>query len=970
MSNIVLGIDMGSTTIKLVGLKDESIIYKKYQRHASKINETLIEMLSEFVKETGYDHLRVNITGSAGLGLSKKYGLNFIQEVSCATYAVEKLYGDVDVIIELGGEDAKVIFIENGNIDQRMNGTCAGGTGAFIDQMAQLLKVSPSQMNDLASKANKIYDISSRCGVFAKNDVQPLLNQGATKEDIAISIYQAIVNQTIIGLAQGKVMEGRVCYLGGPLTFSDQLRKRFDETLKLSDSFVPDDAEIFVALGCALYDSQHVSNINELIENLKQHQNEDETKFLKPLFEDEVDYQNFIDRHQHDVVRGDISSYQGNAYLGIDAGSTTTKMALIGENNELLFDFYGNNEGNPLDIIKRELLKLYELMEDRITIKGAYSTGYGENLIKHAFSLDGGQVETIAHYEGAKYFLPDVQFILDIGGQDMKYFTVEDGVITSIVLNEACSSGCGSFVSTYAQSLGYDIKTFAKLAVESKQPLDLGTRCTVFMNSGIKQALAMQVSVADISASLAISVVKNALYKVIRATNFKEDFGTKVLVQGGTFYNDGILKAFEDEIGFGVIRPKIAGIMGAFGVALIAKSKHLESSSIVSYEDLKNFVYHASNVVCKLCPNYCALSISKFSNGRSFIANNRCSKPIKGKDNKDHQPLANMYTFKNSLLQDYIDKQEDYPTSIGLPRALNMYENIPFWIGFFNRLNIKVVVSEPSSMNLIKKGQHTIPSDTVCYPAKIVHGHMIDLLYKEVTTLFYPNMPYNEMESLNLDNHYNCPVVGVYPELIKANLDLNQVLYIMPYVSLHDKKAFVKVMVEALQCYGLNKKLIGKAYDIGKEVLLGYREAIFEEGDRLLSQITLSNEKAIVLAGRPYHIDEEINHGIDRLINDLGCIVLSEDAFRLEPTFKANVLNQWTYHNRMYNAAYKIREMNNVNMVQLVSFGCGIDAITSDEVKKILNNYDKLYTQIKIDDISNIGSANIRLRSLMNVMEG
>ena len=959
---------MGSTTIKLVALNNKEIIYKKYQRHSSKINETLLSMIDDFIKETGVTKLIVNITGSAGLGLAKAYNLNFIQEVTCAYYAVEKLYGDVDVIIELGGEDAKLIFIDNGNIDQRMNGTCAGGTGAFIDQMAQLLKVDVSEMNDLSKNANKIFDISSRCGVFAKNDIQPLLNQGATKEDIAISIYQAIVNQTIIGLAQGKEIKGRTCFLGGPLTFSSELRRRFVETLDLNDYFVPDDSEIFVALGCALYDSHQIKDLYELKEELKTHSNEDDSKFLKPLFDSIEDYHSFIDRHQHDINRLDIKTYQGNAYLGIDAGSTTTKIALISEDNDLLYDFYGNNEGNPLDIVKRELLNIYHLCQDRITIKGAYSTGYGEQLIKNAFTLDGGQVETICHYEAAKHFLPDVEFILDIGGQDMKYFTIENGVITSIVLNEACSSGCGSFVSTYAQSLGYDIKDFAKLAIQSKQPLDLGTRCTVFMNSGIKQALAMQVSISDISASLAISVVKNALYKVIRATNFKENFGTKVLVQGGTFYNDGILKAFEDEIGFEVIRPKIAGIMGAFGAALIAKAKHKEKSTLISYEALKGFVYSSSNVTCKLCPNYCGLTVSKFSNGKSFIANNRCSKPVKARENKTSKKLENMYTFKKQLLNDYISNQESYTIKIGLPRALNMYENIPFWIGFFNQLKMEVIVSDETTMDLIKKGQHTIPSDTVCYPAKLVHGHILNLIDKQVHTIFYPNMPYNEMESMNLNNHYNCPVVGVYPELISNNLELST-NYLMPYVSFNDKKSFIKVMKECMSAYKINRRDLSKAYDKGKELLLRFREDIFREGDSLLEKIALNKQKALVLAGRPYHIDEEINHGIDTLINDLGCIVLSEDAFRLDPSFKANVLNQWTYHNRMYNAAYKIKDYENINLVQLVSFGCGIDSITSDEVKKILVANDKLYTQIKIDDISNIGSANIRIRSLLNVME-
>jgi predicted CoA-substrate-specific enzyme activase len=965
---IKLGIDIGSTTIKLVAIAADKTIYKKYQRHYSKINNTLEKMLNEFKSIHPRNEIYMNITGSAGLGLAKKNNLSFIQEVSCAYYAVEHLYEDVNVIIELGGEDAKVVFIDNGNIEQRMNGTCAGGTGAFIDQMAQLLEVNVNELNDLASHANKIYDISSRCGVFAKNDIQPLLNQGASKEDIALSIYQAIVNQTIIGLAQGKEIKGKVCFLGGPLTFSSELRKRFIETLKLEDSFVPEDGEIFVAYGCALFPKNELININDLMAMLNNDDDFDNQNFLAPLFKDDLAYQNFIKEHNNSIIEYDIRNYHGHAYLGVDAGSTTTKLVLIGEDNEMLYQYYGPNQGNPLDIIKRELLNIYELCEDRIRIISSCSTGYGEQLIKNAFSFDYGQVETICHYEAAKYFLNDVEFVLDIGGQDMKYFTIDKGVITSIVLNEACSSGCGSFISTYANSLGYDVETFAKMAIQAKRPLDLGTRCTVFMNSGIKQALAMQIGVGDISASLAISVVKNALYKVIRATNFKDNFGTKVLVQGGTFLNDAVLKAFEDEIGFQVIRPQIAGLMGAFGAALIAKEKALSTSKLLSHAQLRAFIYEASNVTCKLCPNKCVLTINKFSNNAQFIANNKCSNPLKKEKNLKN--LANLYQYKLDLLQNIINQQYDYSQSIGIVRGLNMYENIPFWIGFFNYLKIKVIVSDKSTSSLIKKGQHTIASDTICYPAKIVHGHIINLLEKDIDTIFYPNMPYNEMESLKLQNHYNCPVVGCYPELINANFDFEKINFIMPYLSLEDEHKFIKNMFsEMIKIKKTSKLRLRLAYRAGKQAEAHYREQIFLKGDEVMKEIIDNNLKAIVLAGRPYHIDPEINHGIDRLINDLGCVVLSEDCFRLASNENIKVLNQWTYHNRMYNAASLISKYPNINLVQLVSFGCGLDAITSDEVKRILEDNQKIYTQIKIDDISNIGSTNIRLRSLLNVME-
>lgn len=972
MHKITLGVDVGSTTIKLVALEnDDTIVYKKYIRHHSNINGTLVKLIKDFVEQTGYNEVSFNITGSAGLGLAKKYDLSFVQEVSCAYLAVSHQYEDVDVIIELGGEDAKVIFIDKGNVEQRMNGTCAGGTGAFIDQMAQLLKVEASELNELAKDYEKIYDISSRCGVFAKSDVQPLLNQGARKADIAVSIYQAIVNQTIIGLAQGREIKGKVCFLGGPLTFSDQLRERYIETLNLKESFIPEDAEVFVAYGCALYPDSKQVHLDQLIDRLVEVPEQDQANFLQPIFSSDAEYQAFLKRHDHDVKRGDLATYQGKLYIGIDAGSTTTKIAVIGDDNELLHEYYAPNQGNPLDLVSAQLIKIYETKHPQATIKGVYATGYGEQLMKNAFSLDGGQVETICHFEAAKFFLPDVEFVLDIGGQDMKYFQVEKGVISNIVLNEACSSGCGSFISTYAESLGYDVKEFAKIALKAQHPLNLGMRCTVFMNSGIKQALAMQAKVEDISASLAISVVKNALYKVIRATNFKEDFGTKVLVQGGTFYNDAILKAFEDEIGLPVIRPKIAGVMGAFGAALIAKQKQKATSSILSYEELKNFNYQATSVTCQLCPNHCNLTINTFSNQQKFIANNRCSKPLKAQSKQAAEKLANMYQFKLGLLERYINEQPAFEHQIGLVRALNMYENIPFWIGFFNHLHHQVVVSDKTSQALIKKGQHTIPSDTVCYPAKLVHGHIKNLEEKGVATIFYPNMPYNEMESANLQNHYNCPVVGCYPELINANIKFDKTTFLQPYLALNNVKEFTKVMYKELAplMTGLTKSKIKQAYQKGLAHLQAYRQDILAEGQKVLADVIAHHKPAIVLAGRPYHIDEEINHGIDKLITDLGCTVLSEDSFAINDDNATNVLNQWTYHNRMYNAAHSILEHPNINLVQFVSFGCGIDAITADEVKAILASKDKLYTQLKIDDISNVGSASIRLRSLINVME-
>ncbi len=971
-----VGIDIGSTTIKAVVLNEKNeTIYKTYLRHKSSITTSLINLLKDI--ELSFDNKKMffNFTGSASMFLAEGINKQFTQEVISATEALQEEGGGFDVCIELGGEDAKIIFFNGNNIEQRMNGTCAGGTGAFIDQMATLLDVDSEQLNELAKTYKKIYPIASRCGVFAKSDIQPLLNQGATHEDIAMSIYQAIVNQTIAGLSQGRKIKGRVAFLGGPLTFASELRKRFIDFLDLKDVFIPKDGEVFVAYGAALLASETSSTIEEMIEDVIRYDKIDHRnhkKTLKPLFETKKDFDDFKNRHNKARVEQiDIKQYSGNAYLGIDAGSTTTKLVLINDEKEILYSFYSHNKGNPVDMVKKALYEIYALTNNKITIKSAYSTGYGEQLIKNAFSLDGGEVETICHYKAAKYFLPEVEFIIDIGGQDMKCFKIENGVITTIILNEACSSGCGSFIETFSTSLGHTIENFADLALKSDKPVDLGSRCTVFMNSGVKQAQAEGASTSDISAGLAYSVVKNALYKVIRAVDVKAEFGEKIIVQGGTFYNNGILRAFEQEIKTEVIRPNIAGLMGAYGAALVAREKQPKISTILNIEGLNNFTYRTMNAVCRKCSNNCALTINIF-NGKKFISGNRCDKGAGIISNKDKIP--NLYLYKYDKIRSYVsDKNKVYKAKIGIPFVLNMYENIPFWFTFFDTLGYEIVYSDRSTKTIYELGQETIPSDTICYPAKLVHGHIENLLKKDIDFLFYPNIPYNFIEKDYRDNEYNCPIVAFYPEVIGANMDnIDLNTYLDPYVTLNKIDYFVKNIYDAMHSkMNFTKKELRNAYKKAILAYKSYRVDVLEKGKSSLAYAEKYNKNIILLAGRPYHIDPEINHGIPKLLQSLGIVVISEDSVNLfADQKKVNVLNQWTYHTRLYDAAKFICNVENANLIQLVSFGCGLDAITTDEVKRILENHHKLYTQIKIDEINNLGTINIRVRSLLSTMKG
>lgn len=971
-----LGIDVGSTTAKVVLLENERIVFQKYQRHYSKVRETSIEILKELKKQIGNERFSVAISGSAGFGISKITNIDFVQEVFATAEAVKKLVPDSDAVIELGGEDAKIIFL-SGGLEERMNGSCAGGTGSFIDQMITLLNVTPEEFDNLSLNHTKIYPIASRCGVFAKTDVQPLLNQGIKKEDISASIFQAVVEQTISGLAQGRKIEGKILFLGGPLFYYKGLQKRFKESLKLNDenAIFPDFAQYAVALGVAFY----ANNLNtdyscdELINIFENAKNStSRNKYLEPLFANNAELREFEYRHSLSNTKEiDIKTYKGDAYLGIDCGSTTTKLVLIDKLGNILYKYYGSNEGNPISVLKKELVKIYDLLGNSIQIKGSGVTGYGEELIKSAFSVDIGLVETMAHLNAARFFNPKVDFIIDIGGQDMKCFYIKNGTIDSIMLNEACSSGCGSFIETFAKSMGYDVETFAKLGLESKHPVELGSRCTVFMNSSVKEAQKEGACIEDISAGLSMSVVKNAIYKVIRA-NDADDLGKNIVVQGGTFLNNAILRSFEKEINRNVIRPKIAGLMGAYGVALFARE--CKDSTIISKDGLANFTHTSNPSVCNICGNKCQLTINRFENGRRLISGNRCDKPLGIKKNMVFLP--NLYEYKINKIKNlniklqHDDEIKTFKGKVGIPLGLNMYENIYFWHEIFLHLGYEVILSDISSRKTYSLGQYSIPSDTVCYPAKLLHGHIENLLSKGVDTIFYPCMSYSFDDEGKSSANYNCPVVAYYPELLNRNIDkLKDIRFLYPYFGLHRSDDFIKKAYPFFKKeFKADKKLFKKAVLSAFEKRQTHINDILSQGQKALEFAKEHNLKCIILSGRPYHIDPEINHGIDKLINSLGVVVLSEDSISDE-VGKLEVLNQWSYHSRLYSAANFTNKHDNIELIQLVSFGCGIDSITSDEVRRILESNNKFYTQIKIDEINNLGAVKIRVRSLLSAME-
>lgn len=976
---IRIGLDVGSTTMKCVVLdQNQNIIYKDYRRHRSNIKEVAMHFVAEIkerIKDCNDNDVRFAVTGSAGIGLSEAYDIPFIQEVIASQIAVNDLHDDIDVAIELGGEDAKILFFTGGS-EVRMNGSCAGGTGAFIDQMAVLLNVDLETLNELANKAENVYDIASRCGVFAKSDIQPLLNQGAKKEDVAMSIFYAVANQTVGGLAQGREIKGKVIFLGGPLNFFTGLQTAFKNVLQLEseeDYVFPENARYYVAMGAALYSKNELSfDLDDLMRRFNENKMTiKSTSTTKPLFENETEYQEFLDRHAKSTVTyADIASYTGDVYLGIDAGSTTVKLVLLGENNELLYSRYEYSNGQPISMIKDTLQYLYDNYTD-LHIRSSAVTGYGEELIKTAFSLDHGLVETIAHLTAAQYFQPDVDFIIDIGGQDMKCFKIKNGSIDSIFLNEACSSGCGSFISTFASAMGYDVAEFANLGLRSQHPVDLGSRCTVFMNSSVKQSQKEGASVEDISAGLSISVVKNALYKVIRA-NDADDLGKRIVVQGGTFYNDAILRAFEKEIGRNVIRPSIAGLMGAFGCALFAKKNSTGQSKCLGPVELNAFSYQTYSRTCQLCGNHCELTINHFSNGEELIAGNRCERPLsKGKNNLD---LPNSYLYKQQLITNLKKEQlkGTYPNgTVGMPLGLNIYEMYPFWTAFWNHLGYRVLLSPFGSKQLFTKGQYTIPSDTICYPAKLIHGHIEWLLEKDVDFIFYPCLSYNFDEEIS-DNHYNCPVVAYYPQVIEANVNkINSDNFLFGFYGVHNPKFMKKQLVKDLSHrINVSGRKISDALDAAYSAQRDYYDKQKNFADQAIQYARIHELPIIILAGRPYHVDPEINHGIDRLIQSFNTVVISEDGLPfIYGDTNTHVLNQWTYHARLYNAAKTALETPDMSVVQLVSFGCGLDAITADEMRDILESGGDIYTQIKIDEISNLGTVKIRLRSLFATLE-
>jgi len=964
-----VGLDVGSTTIKCVVLDDaDQIVYSTYERHFSHILEKSEELLRRMAEQyvPGGKAL-FSISGSAGMGMAESVNVPFVQEVFATRVAANRLMPGTDVIIELGGEDAKILFLTGGT-DVRMNGSCAGGTGAFIDQMATLLKMSADEMDAAAQQSQKIYTIASRCGVFAKSDVQPLINQGARAEDIAASIYQAVVNQTIAGLAQGRPIRGRVLYLGGPLTFSRCLRESFDRTLNVQGT-CPENSLLYVAMGAAFY-SDTEFDLMEVAEHLRQRGATMNYRSQPPLFANEKEYEEFRARHAKATVpRVPFGAdYSAPVHIGIDSGSTTVKMVVMDEDARILFTDYRPNLGNPVPLIRKVLEQIYR-EHPAIQIASVTTTGYGEDLAKAAFHADYGVVETVAHFSAARHFMPNVDFIIDIGGQDMKCFKIEDGAISNIFLNEACSSGCGSFLQTFAQALGYDVREFAKLGLFADRPVDLGSRCTVFMNSSVKQAQKDGATIENISAGLSISVVKNAIYKVIRASS-PEELGRNIVVQGGTFYNEAVLRAFEKEMGVNVIRPDIAGLMGAYGAALYGRGKAVpgQSSTLLSAAELAAFTQETRSEVCGRCGNNCQLTINTFAGGETFISGNRCDRPVTGKADTGER---NLYEFKRKLILSY-KPVPGRRGKIGLPLCLNFWELYPFWYAFFTKLGFSVVHSPLSSRDLYLKGQGTIPSDTACFPAKLSHGHIHFLSKLKLDAIFYPCMTYNIDEGLG-QNNYNCPVVAYYPEVLAGNCpELQQTRFIYDYVGIHRPKDFVRKMYEILGRYfeGISRAEVREAADAAYAEYAQHMAQVRAEGERIIEQARAEGRRIIVLAGRPYHVDPEINHGIDTLITRFGAAVITEDSLsnRVEK-FSTTVLNQWTYHSRLYAAAKYCCTQPDMDLVQLVSFGCGVDAITTDETREILQAGGKLYTQLKIDEITNLGAVRIRLRSLFAALD-
>ncbi len=1014
MNKYKIGLDIGSTTVKIAVLdEDDRLVYSDYKRHLSDIKSTIISIINTCYKKLGDLTCTVNITGSGGLSVSEWLGIPFEQEVVSCTKTVRSIIPEADVVIELGGEDAKITYLKNG-LEQRMNNSCAGGTGAFIDQMAVLLNTDASGLNEYAKKHKVIYPIASRCGVFAKTDIQPLLNDGASKEDISASILQAVVNQTIGGLACGKPIRGKVAFLGGPLYFLSELRERFIVSLNLApeEVIIPENGILYPAIGAALLSGE--TNVSELqdsneislkviiekvfdIAEIK----DNDVRKLPPLFKTEEEYQIFKERHNCSTIkRAVLSEYQGNTFLGIDAGSTTTKAALISDRGELLYSYYGSNEGEPITKVIWILKDLYNRLPKGVRITRSTVTGYGEGLMKAALHIDYGEIETIAHYKAAEYFLPGVDFILDIGGQDMKCLRIKNNTIDSILLNEACSSGCGSFLEGFAASLNMTVEQFAKEALFAKSPVDLGTKCTVFMNSKVKQAQKEGAEIADLSAGLSYSVIKNALFKVIKIRDEK-DMGKKMIVQGGTFYNDAVLRCFEMISGREVVRPDIAGLMGAFGAALIAKERFTEeseeevlrstiasanqvinsdqsaaASALLSRWELSCFETKAAFKRCEKCGNHCLLTVNMFSSGESFISGNRCERGLGTKESRltGSMKMPNLYEYKYQKTFAYkpLSLSKAKRGTIGIPRTLNMYDNYPFWFTLFTELEFRVELSAPSNKKMYEKGLGTIPSESVCYPAKLSHGHIYNLMERGIDTIFYPSIVFEKKEYEDVDNHYNCPIVISYSEVIKNNIDeIHQVKLIAPFLSMNDDKILAKRMTEVLADYEISQSEVNRAVKAARAALDSYKLDLQKKGEEVIEFLKKNNKKGIVLCGKPYHIDPEVHHGIPGLINSFGMAVLTEDSIsHLTPLKnKLRVVDQWTYNSRLYRAAAKVAEEPSLELIQLNSFGCGLDSVTSDQIAEILAAGGKIYTMLKIDEGNNLGAAKIRIRSLKAAIE-
>ena len=974
-----LGIDIGSTTVKIAILdENHTILFSDYERHFANIRETLSALLQKAFSELGNISLHPMITGSGGLTLANHLGVPFTQEVIAVATALKELAPKTDVAIELGGEDAKIIYFEGGNVEQRMNGICAGGTGSFIDQMASLLQTDASGLNEYAKGYSSLYTIAARCGVFAKTDIQPLINEGATKEDLAASIFQAVVNQTISGLACGKPIRGHVAFLGGPLHFLSELKAAFIRTLKLDEEHIidTDNSHLFAAIGSALNAGEDVTfSLEEMVGKLScEIHMEFEVERMEPLFADEASYEAFKKRHEaHRVGTADLASYHGNAYLGIDAGSTTTKIALVGEDGSLLYSFYSSNDGSPLKTAIRSLKEIYAQLPADVKIVRSCSTGYGEALMKAAFLLDDGEVETVAHYYAAAFFDPKVDCILDIGGQDMKCIKIKNQTVDSVQLNEACSSGCGSFIETFAKSLNYSVQDFAKAALFAKHPIDLGTRCTVFMNSKVKQAQKEGASVADISAGLAYSVIKNALFKVIKVSDASE-LGKNIVVQGGTFYNDAVLRSFERIAGCEAVRPDIAGIMGAFGAALIARERYESGyeTQMLSYEKLCELKYETSMAKCRGCTNNCRLTVNKFSGGRTYVSGNRCERGIGGQKNASNVP--NLFEYKMQRLFSYPALEPDKAPrgTVGIPRVLNMYENYPFWHVFFTKLGYRVILSPGSNRKIYELGIESIPSESECYPAKLAHGHVTWLIRQNVDFIFYPAVFYERDEVEGANNHYNCPIVTSYSENIKNNVEEitgGQMRLRNPFLSFRDLGTVTMALLKEFA--ELPAKEVKEAASAAWDELALVREDIMKKGEETLKYLEETGKRGIVLAGRPYHIDPEINHGIPELITSFDLAVLTEDSISHlgKPERPLIVSDQWMYHSRLYAAASYVKTVENLDLIQLNSFGCGLDAVTTDQVNDILSGSDKIYTCLKIDEVNNLGAARIRIRSLLSAIK-